>query len=574
MNPVWSVLSNAAEKPLADWGISEASATTGNQVPDTLRLVMGNDYKGAEVFPFGSTLELFRTEGGERRREFAGRVVKVPRTASGPQVSTAYELAGPWWYLQNKVYREYWVRGDGYRSRVVLTWDDAGEKMSAAATLAKVVNTVIAAGAPIAVGDLSAITGTIPSEEVANLTCAEVITRILRWCPDAVVWFDYNADPLPTLNITRAATAAVVDFSPATHVIERLDYARRDDVRRDGVAIQYERVDTNDGEQTEVVITDTAGEVDGFNALEATVSLTGAQTSWTRQYLRAETIQASSEQWLRDHIPELEGVDLDDINVVSSLIQRDNASITREVLEGAHAEWMGGESGPVKVIATIEYEVGGVKERGEFVVNLQGTSKPTGNYAALASETPSEPTPVGLAAQLFTALDRDHWEGSFTVIGQVAGRWDLVGHAVRLLDRSGAVLCGPAQVQGVTVDLATGSTTVSFGPTPILSAGDLVSLLRSTRGRVAGGSSIKLHSGGSEARSPGEKTANNYTGAKPNRKHVILAAAERTVTVDLTTPPPSIPSNLTVQLRAFPVCDPSTGTDKVVYLPCSEMVDP
>ncbi len=539
MNKTWTIIYNDVEKPLADWGITAATGASANQSPDTLRLEVEADYKGPPLFASGQTLELYRNDASGPRREFFGRIVKVPRSATGPAHATAYEAAGPWWYLENKVYREFWSSAGAYKTRAVLSYDQEDTKMSAAATLAAVFNYVIAAGAPIAMGDLSAISGSIPAEEVANLTCAEVVTRILRWFPDAVVWFDADVEGWPTVNISRTASAATVDFSLATDVLENLEYIERDDVRKDGVSIQYERIDTSDGEQTEVVITDTAGDVSGFNVLEVTVSLIGAQVSWLRQYLRSETIDIASEQWWREHVPELAGIAQDKIHIVSSGIEQPSSSVSREVLEGAHAEWMGGESGTVKVSATLEFEVGGVKETGDFALELRGTSKPTGQYSTVGSETPCEPTPGGLAQSLFEALDHDHWSGSFTVVDQVARRWDLVGKSVRVYDRTGGLLFGPAQVQATSVDLANGSTTVQFGPTPMLSAGDLVSLLRASRGRTAAITWLKT--GGDEndttATTPGTGTANNNSGHRSPRRHTIVDPSGYNITVDLASLP-------------------------------------
>ncbi len=32
----------------------------------------------------------------------------------------------------------------------------------------------------------------VPIDEVRDITCAEVIHKMLRWSPDAVCWFDYT----------------------------------------------------------------------------------------------------------------------------------------------------------------------------------------------------------------------------------------------------------------------------------------------------------------------------------------------------------------------------------------------
>lgn len=574
--PVWHIACNGVEKSLAAWGIDSASVTTANQSPDKLLLTTGADYKGAPLFPFGETVDLYRIEGGVRRREFSGRVLPPRRSASGAQYGKTYEVAGPWWYLQNKVYREFWTNVGGMKARAVLTYDESGHKISAAATLEAAVNYAVTQGAPFEVGDLSTIVGTIPAEEVKNLTCAEVVTRCLRWFPDVVLWFDYSASPLPVLNASRIATAPVVDFSLASSVVERLDYVERDDIRKRGVVIQYERIDTSDGEQTEVVITDAAGETTGFDILETTVSLNGSQVSWTKQRLESEVINPDSKEWLRKNIPELADLTLADFEPIMGLIQRDDPALTRSVIEGAHADWMSGASRPVTVYAKIRYKVGDVQREGDFTINLRGTSKPSGNYSTVSSETPSEPTPVGLAAQMLLALDRQHWEGSFAVVDQVPGRWDLLGKSIRMFDRAGNLLFGPAQVQGVSVVLESGTTRVSFGPTPMLSAGDYVSLLRASRNRIAATGRLKMSSGGGNAVGVGEKTALTNSGQRTEPKHDVLqgeGANQKTVTFDFSTIPalPAHVSALSIKPREGIIV--VNGEIKHALIPMSEDYD-
>src|SRR5262249_34743621 len=55
----------------------------------------------------------------------------------------------------------------------------------------------------------------VPIDEVRDITCAEVIHKMLRWSPDAVTYFDYTTTP-PTFHCLRRADMNIVNLDGST----------------------------------------------------------------------------------------------------------------------------------------------------------------------------------------------------------------------------------------------------------------------------------------------------------------------------------------------------------------------
>lgn len=561
MDVVFTILNNGVERTLADWGVEEPQLSLVSRAMDVLSLSVVTDFDAPAQFAYRSALELYRIEGAERRRVFVGRVTAIPRAASNADERLHYEVSGLWWYLDNKVYQEFWAGAGAYKSRVQLSYGDDGEKISARDTLSKIFNYAIDAGAPFAIGDLTAIDGSIPSEEVGDRTCAEVIELVLRWYPDAVLWWDYSA-PVPTVNISTAANVGIFDIAEDGEIIEDISYTPRADIRVPGVAIKYEWIDNVDGESIEVVTTDSAGDVDAFGAMVVTVSLRGGSVSTVRQRLVSDLIALESKTFWKKRVPQLRGVA--DADLTLEAIIRDERTDTEDnpialdrlVVEGSHADWMPGSTGRVQIVRRIRWRDGAAERTGDFTISGTGTTLGTKTYSTTSSGEAREPLPVGIAARIFAALDREHWEGSVTLVEQECSRWGLLGKSLRLLARNGVTpLFGPSQVQSVTMDIAKGATTIAFGPSPVLSAGDLVDLLRANRNRRDSSGSIKMRSGGGVGIIGGPKgSANDGASALPDLNWTItndVGEASQAVHFDWGTAPvlPAGTPMVTVKLR-------------------------
>ena len=150
-----------------------------------------------------------------------------------------YRVAGPWWYLENLVFQQpyqniflgYSVAGDptspaifGQANSSHLFLNQASvpnalQKITTGQQIIEAVNWAlkpfITAGItpPFQIGAVTP-SADVPIDEVRDITCAEVIHKMLRWSPDAVTYFDYSTSP-PTFNCVRRAdmTAVNLDLS-------------------------------------------------------------------------------------------------------------------------------------------------------------------------------------------------------------------------------------------------------------------------------------------------------------------------------------------------------------------------
>src|SRR5712692_2660279 len=197
----WTLLYGGAEKSFADWGLSQLTRSLVSQDADKASFVAdGAAIDSAQQFDSGSTV-VIKKDGIQW---FVGRVITIPRQGSGRAESLKYELAGPWYYLQQIIYQQTWVsyltnqkQPSQFTSHLLLNVNPAnGQIVTTSAQILAALNYALAqlgAPAPFQIG---AITPALfPAlDEVRDMTCAEVIRKQLRWHPDAVTWFDYTTN--------------------------------------------------------------------------------------------------------------------------------------------------------------------------------------------------------------------------------------------------------------------------------------------------------------------------------------------------------------------------------------------
>jgi hypothetical protein len=242
----WTIVYKGVEKTLADWDLSQVTRKLVSQGADELTFkANGAPADNAPLFAQKATLTLYRNRIGSGTTWsggmpwFQGLVIQVPRAGSPDSESMSYKIAGPWWYLDNLVFQQpyqniflgYAVANDpttaiyGVASSSHLFLNQApvsnalqkintGQQIIEALNWA--LNPFVTSGAPLPF-QIGAITPVVdvPIDEVRDITCAEVIHKMLRWTPDAVAWFDYTTSP-PTFNCKQRPqlTSVNLDLSP------------------------------------------------------------------------------------------------------------------------------------------------------------------------------------------------------------------------------------------------------------------------------------------------------------------------------------------------------------------------
>jgi hypothetical protein len=229
----WTIAYNGTEKLLADWGLARVTRTLVSQGLDELAFAAeGSAADAAPLFPFRSTITLWRnrTAGGGSftggQQWFAGLITQTPRAGSPQSESMQYKAVGPWWYLENRVFQQAYeniflgfaVAGDpttamfgqATSSHLFLNQglsSSALVKITNGQQIIEALNWALkpfvdaSAALPFRIGNVTPNVD-VPIDEVRDITCAEVIHKMLRWSPDAVTYFDYTTNP-PTFNCVR-----------------------------------------------------------------------------------------------------------------------------------------------------------------------------------------------------------------------------------------------------------------------------------------------------------------------------------------------------------------------------------
>ncbi len=115
---MWTLIHAGVEQTFEDWGFGQLKRTLASQGPDyvTFQHANAQSMTDTQLFTRGDIIEVWRDRifsatdkkfsGGTRF--FYGLVIEVPRTGAGDSESLEYKIAGPWWYLEHKVYEQTW----------------------------------------------------------------------------------------------------------------------------------------------------------------------------------------------------------------------------------------------------------------------------------------------------------------------------------------------------------------------------------------------------------------------------------------------------------------------------------
>ena len=240
----WTIACNGTEKILADWGLSRVTRRLVSQGQDELTfLADGTAADSPPLFAHGMTLTLWRDRLMDSSGNFSGGmswfnglVTQVPRAGAPDAESLLYRVAGPWWYLDNQVFQQPYqniflgyatpgdprtapLYGQAHSSHLFLNQGLSGSALLKITTGQQIIEALNWALKPYVDANaappfqIGAVTPSVdvPIDEVRDITCAEVIHKMLRWTPDAVTWFDYTTTP-PIFNCKRRAELATVNL--------------------------------------------------------------------------------------------------------------------------------------------------------------------------------------------------------------------------------------------------------------------------------------------------------------------------------------------------------------------------
>lgn len=556
---MWTIQISDAKKSLGDWGISGLQRRRSSQAADVVTFALASPYDAAISFAADDEIQILK--GAEIW--FRGRVTAIRPSATGRDESIQVEVSGPWWYLERSVYEQIWRWYDGspyVKGHAILNQTDQGQPLGTRGQIIDALTVVRGrALARYGTAPFQWESGTfpdiqIPSDEVRDVTCAEVIRKQIRWLPDAVTWFDYSVTP-PMLRIARRGGLAAIDLGP-DDAFSQHALTPRHDLQVPSVCIKFERTDTVDGRgvlSLSKQISPAGATGEEFGALVATVDLIGfSSTSASATIVTADfpvtprqnpgtDVTAADKvkwtNWLKRKQGWLNDPNVEIVDVISVGRQSHNESglwAPRELTAGSIPPWLNAptwdETVSIRLKLRTRLPGGEISDQYErtFSVNTTGTFANTGTYSTVTSAAAGEVEPPGLAFALYQALGVLEWQGAVTLVErEITGRVSI-GNRLNLIGRRPEWETMNATVQEVDENIDSGETTIRFGPPQHLGPRDLVELLRVGRFRYTSNASSSRSTGAAPSGAlslGGPAPKENGEGGATTRERFVVKSA-------------------------------------------------
>jgi len=530
---------NGQVKSLADWGISKARMESNNQSSESFGFDIEELFDVDEDFLYGEEItvrvQCSQSNSTDGKIIFIGYRVQNVRECSAQFEKLGYKFAGIWDYFFNcLVFQQFSNSWNGVmqtpvpRSQVVLGQAVDGTPQGVAAQIAEIVN-YVSAQMVVETGvskiQLGAGLSTLlfPMDAVNNITCGEAIRKTLRWIGSASVWIDYTTTP-PTLNCKTRDQLTAVNF-PATGN-SGVKITRRDDLIPPAIHLKYRvQVTSLDLSYTQILddIACDAGYIDSngtaqgdtltalqtqgkkFGVIMQTFDFEGPVTTQQTATIETKPFAPDDLNWWKSCHPDLNTIDSSlafhpdnslAVNSGSSLYGFDaplsDSRLTYVLTKGNLASWMAQQT-PIQDITVTSYFQGkylplpdgrpwNSANRLQKNTKITLCSLPSGTYHSAAKTTPGEPIPFGLAKAIWDVEKMPQYQGTLTLTGEEISGTIGIGNALNLTGSRAEWETMQAQIQQVSFDFETGTTTVSFGPANHLGAGDLIERLRVNRG--------------------------------------------------------------------------------------------
>lgn len=269
---------NGVQQTLAAWGIEDCQFESNDFAADTVTfMVGGRELDAADLFAYGSTVEIFFPDGATRW--FYGRVEPWERDGTASALNHFGRLVGPWFYLE-KTYKarfrfatfDAYGNLTGYNNytspRVILNVGQAANangfaSWSVGQQLADVINYFNTLGFPLQLGVVAPYSNCFSSPQ-QGITGAEVIRMMFQREPDFTCIWDYTTTP-PTIHFKKSSNLNLAPgltlpqqaqlILPAVNVnLDDIPYDHvkikpRPDLQRSYVNLYYEITSSQNGQQ-------------------------------------------------------------------------------------------------------------------------------------------------------------------------------------------------------------------------------------------------------------------------------------------------------------------------------------
>ncbi len=540
-------------------GIVKAKLSRKNRACDTLTVSSANSFGGTEIENLGQ-VELFEND----TRRFVGRVEKFALSKNGGSSELSQlTIKSPWSELDSIVYQQLWksasnyegevVLSDCWRSKVVLGQNSDGEQISAGEQIIDILSYAVSCGAHFQIGNVS-FGQKMLLEEMKDSTCAEAISRVLKWFPDAVAWFDYSGEGAPVLNMSRSGDTEEILIDSEDENIISFYATPREDLRIDGVTIKYEK-ENSSGDSEWISVSEDSYPKNfnskSSNALVMSVDLAGSKTARTIYSAVCEPIRLDLISWWKSHIPALS--DFSNIEILS--YERLHTDLPRELTEGCIPKGIGYTCEKDLITARVEYDSeDGTREARNVGIHLIATDASTGTFSKSATKSLAESEPVGLAQAIYEASQPLRFEGNLELSG---GRSEQF--AMKKISAAGfgeEFENMQSIVMSMEENIETDILKINFGPPKHIYPDKIAELYRIDRARTIPSNSNARSNGTTSASTYAEFNADiafetpSDINAAPSR--ITLKTPNNTLAIDLNSS--EIDENDMAKIREIFVC--------------------
>jgi hypothetical protein len=512
MSTVTHLIKKNAEEPvtLAAAGITYCAPSYKANGVDTLVFSQSRNWLAASGWPHLTKVALLeRTVDGETTTDrclFVGWVEGIPRQAAGGgSQSLTYTAYGPAYALQRCDYSQEWTytkddgtTGTAYEPTVVLGEDNNGTRLTSGQVISHAAAYAISRGVPIDLGTVAAGVA-VPIDERDNIKVWDAAVAMLSYTPDYVLWFDYDHQVdgvyVPALNLTAPGSMTAVTKALIGATAEGARFDPRYDIQVPGIQITYRWTGEYDGRTVKSRYVDSAGDVDDYRRVSLVYDLEGSRSVFVSQDVEvqgypADWTDATGKAALVALIPTLAQLPLADWSVTSVTRAASVHAYASRLLSGSVPAWTGKHTERDTFAVRIAYsayasDTDHLLEEGskDFTFTAVSTDAITKTYRKQSEWVEAETVPAGLAAALYASWNRLHYDGQVTFHEQRALFDMLPGMLLRCTGGLTEWETMDAVIQDVSVDLATGTTTVRVGTCGRLQADNLLAIFRAARGR-------------------------------------------------------------------------------------------
>jgi hypothetical protein len=553
----WTLATGSTEKTFESWSFGKVKRRRVSQQIDTCTFThfQSESLNASPVIPIFSQCKIWMNRAVDLSGHFTGGTIffqglitEIGASGDGGSQSTNYTLSGPWWYLTNKVYKQVWkawfsavhaangstnptptgtqgvdwvIDNDNYfilikTSHLVLNQRIPDptvtlyNKSSTGQQIRDAIQFAIDEGAPIQIGDefpdpnwtidqaIASNTGCpnfdVPLSVEQEVVCSDVIKKMLRWSPDAPIWFDYTTVP-PTVHCLQRPFLSASSIPYDTNTISSLSLTPRYDLQPPCVFIFFEL--PGDGGTGRFMQTITESQPDDlppvnerFGAYEGTISLQGPTFSSENATVNVTPIDLNNIDFWKLFVPYIGTLTFPQV-VVGSAQRGDGSHLYPNVLlptSGPIASWMSVHSELETISVDIKFTLpsGTSVPAHRITHNFIATDAVSKLYSDVKIDSLGEPKPKNLVQAIWDAVKTLHYSGSTVLDNQEPAIFDI-GTVLNILSGKTEWETMRAMIVSVTEDIDEGRTTIEFGPPAYLGQSDLMELLRTTRERKIGG---------------------------------------------------------------------------------------